>query len=352
VPCKPHPGRGKTEEVLQRGAALGQSWALPDSDGELGGIYLVPFEAAPAACFPTRFGICSQGFGGRFSHTGALFFSADFELPVGTAVLAARSGFVVDVESSFTEGGVRDSMRSKANFVVLRHDNGLYTRYFHLAPEGVSCCVGDWVSAGANIGRSGATGYCQGPHLHFDVVDCYDSEVAVLEVTQGPPDSATELCTCSVASFGGLVPEDGEALGPWECASGTADMDVKDACIVGFRDGEPFWKKAEAAQQRGAKALIVVNNEARPKLCTLGAPPKFSTDIPVLLCPESCEAALMAPESRVRVFRHPHFVARVGKDARQLVAPGIGVYEPLTVPFRLARSWRAPAVPVRAHRRY
>lgn len=52
-------------------------------------------------------------------------------------------------------------------YVVIRHDNGYETLYAHLSTIYVS--QGQYVSQGEVIGAIGCTGYCTGPHLHFEV---------------------------------------------------------------------------------------------------------------------------------------------------------------------------------------
>jgi murein DD-endopeptidase MepM/ murein hydrolase activator NlpD len=112
-----------------------------------------------------------QGFGGRFSHDDPQnLYAVDFAAPEGTAVLAARDGVVMQVESNFDRAGLdREKYGGRANFVRIVHDDGTMALYAHLKPEGVLVRVGQQVRAGQQIGMSGNTGFTTGPHLHFVV---------------------------------------------------------------------------------------------------------------------------------------------------------------------------------------
>jgi murein DD-endopeptidase MepM/ murein hydrolase activator NlpD len=85
-------------------------------------------------------------------HTGV-----DFLVPTGTSVKAIESGTVVTAGW----GG------SYGYQVVLRHPDGRYSQYAHLSAINVR--VGQKVTEGQRIARSGATGNATGPHLHFEV---------------------------------------------------------------------------------------------------------------------------------------------------------------------------------------
>lgn len=112
-----------------------------------------------------------QAWGGRFSHADdENRHAVDFATPVGTPVLAAREGVVMQLEGGFAEGGLdRPEDMARANFIRILHDDGTMAVYAHLAADGTEVRPGERVRRGQRIGRSGNTGYSGGPHLHFVV---------------------------------------------------------------------------------------------------------------------------------------------------------------------------------------
>lgn len=112
-----------------------------------------------------------QGFGGAFSHADAQNrYAVDFAAPLGTDVLAARDGVVMQVENDFDRAGLnQEKYAGRANFVRIVHDDGTMAVYAHLQERGVLVRMGQRVHAGQLIGRSGNTGFTSGPHLHFAV---------------------------------------------------------------------------------------------------------------------------------------------------------------------------------------
>ncbi|MFC4501201.1 MULTISPECIES: M23 family metallopeptidase [Streptomyces] len=107
---------------------------------------------APVETYTLSAGFGSGGDRWVNRHTGQ-----DFAVPIGTPVRAAGAGRVVRVSC----GGAFGIQ------VVLRHADGYYTQYAHLAA--VTVDQGDGVSPGQWIGQSGTSGNSTGPHLHFEV---------------------------------------------------------------------------------------------------------------------------------------------------------------------------------------
>jgi RHS repeat-associated protein len=86
----------------------------------------------------------------------------DIEAPVGTPVVAAGDGTVVNLQPN--------PSTTYGNQVVIDHGDGVYTQSAHLDSALVK--PGDMVNAGQEIGKVGTTGNTPktgDPHLHFEV---------------------------------------------------------------------------------------------------------------------------------------------------------------------------------------
>lgn len=90
--------------------------------------------------------------GDRAMHEGV-----DFPTDVGTSVIAAAAGVVLNAERHPEYG----------NLLEIDHGNNLTTRYAHLSTILVK--PGSVVRRGQKIGSVGNTGRSTGPHLHFEV---------------------------------------------------------------------------------------------------------------------------------------------------------------------------------------
>ena len=82
----------------------------------------------------------------------------DFKTPVGTPVLAARSGKVVRTDWNWSNNG---------NCVEVRWSDGTLARFLHLSETSVK--AGQAVSASTQVGLSGNTGRSTAPHLHYEL---------------------------------------------------------------------------------------------------------------------------------------------------------------------------------------
>jgi murein DD-endopeptidase MepM/ murein hydrolase activator NlpD len=102
----------------------------------------------------------------------------DWAMPIGTPVLAARSGIVLQCQSKHWANYTSPVKGfSKANFVVLLHEDYEESLYSHLAAHSVTVRTNQRVQMGDIIGLSGQTGYATYPHLHFGVFDVHNKNV-------------------------------------------------------------------------------------------------------------------------------------------------------------------------------
>ena len=107
-----------------------------------------------------------QGYGGLFSHNHIA--ALDFDMPEGTPVYTAREGVSYAFKDDSDEGGPFPEYKNKANFIIIKHNDGSFGCYWHLKKNGVVIKKG-FVAKGQLIGYSGSTGFILRPHLHFSV---------------------------------------------------------------------------------------------------------------------------------------------------------------------------------------
>lgn len=101
-------------------------------------------------------GTLTSSFGSRWgAHHGGL----DIAAPIGTPVLAAAAGEVIDAGPASGFG----------LWVRVQHDDGAITTYGHVNDYQVG--VGQRVAAGQQIATVGNRGQSTGPHLHFEVAE-------------------------------------------------------------------------------------------------------------------------------------------------------------------------------------
>ncbi|MFD0207254.1 MULTISPECIES: M23 family metallopeptidase [Saccharothrix] len=107
-----------------------------------------PKFARPAA------GLFTSGWGGRW---GEMHYGIDIAGPIGTPILSAADGVVIEAGSASGFG----------LWVKVEHADGSVTVYGHV--DSYSVRKGQRVLAGEQIARMGNRGFSTGPHLHFEV---------------------------------------------------------------------------------------------------------------------------------------------------------------------------------------
>jgi len=109
-----------------------------------------------------RGGAAANGFGakdnsGVWASTNNVHTGQDFPMKIGSPVSATLDGYVSSINPGPDYGTA----------VVIDHPNGYQTVYGHLSERSVD--LGDFVSKGQKVGKSGNTGNTTGPHLHYEV---------------------------------------------------------------------------------------------------------------------------------------------------------------------------------------
>ena len=130
--------------------------------------------------------ICTDYLGRNFPHCYDQHNGNDYMLQGGFAamddgsaeIVAAADGIVIE-----TEDGNYDRCHSdiasfdidcdgypmRANYVIVAHDTGHKTLYWHMKKDSVAVDVGQTVQSGEVLGLVGSSGKSSQPHLHFEV---------------------------------------------------------------------------------------------------------------------------------------------------------------------------------------
>lgn len=111
----------------------------------------------------------SQGNFGDFSHQGNSAYAFDFQLGLGTPLVAIAEGTVAFTYAGTLPGdpcydGGGQECNNAANYVALQHNDGTTSIYGHLSEVHVE--PGELVPRGLTIGLSGSSGWSTGPHAH------------------------------------------------------------------------------------------------------------------------------------------------------------------------------------------
>lgn len=103
----------------------------------------------------------SQGNRSFTSHRDMHLYAWDFWMPIGTKVLASRSGKVVEVVENY------DGIGLDSNYIYIEHKDKTIAMYAHIKKQGSLVKEGDQVVQGQEIALAGMVGQTINPHLHF-----------------------------------------------------------------------------------------------------------------------------------------------------------------------------------------
>lgn len=108
----------------------------------------------------------------RVAHINHAKHAIDFPVPVGTKILAAKSGVIIDIKVNSKKGGFKPKYADLKylNYLTIKHFNGEFSQYAHLKYKGSLVKLGEKVKEKQIIALSGNTGYTSEPHLHFHVL--------------------------------------------------------------------------------------------------------------------------------------------------------------------------------------
>ena len=179
--------------------------------------------------------------------------SIDFCVPLGTPILAAKSGRVTEAIDTNTEGGNDPSFTKKSNYVMIAHDDLSIARYDHMAPNSVKVKPGDYVAQGDSIGSVGMTGYTSGPHLHLEA--WYTDNLFITQYLA--PAFSTPSKKPILLSYQAIVGQDGVVSTK---IISRADQLARLKAAAGAEGGKTITSYADSVRRK-VKPFIVFNPE-------------------------------------------------------------------------------------------
>jgi len=132
--------------------------------------YILPYETGSS--FVVGQGNCTDG-----SHSNSQSYAYDFDMPVGTKLIASRDGEAIRVIDLYEEN---NNTSGQENYIIIKHDDGTISGYYHITKNGSQVEVGDKIEQGELIALSGNTGDSTEPHLHFEIAECEDCETLAI----------------------------------------------------------------------------------------------------------------------------------------------------------------------------
>ena len=165
-------GSGSTSDSGSSSGDSGSSSSDSGSSSSSGGGSSAPSNpSSPSISVSLQWpasGYISSPFGYRYHPVyGTYKFHSGIDIACGygSAICAAASGTVIYVTEPVE--GCNTGGSGYGNYCIIDHGDGVTTLYAHARDIYVS--VGDYVSAGQQIGEVGSTGTSTGAHLHFEV---------------------------------------------------------------------------------------------------------------------------------------------------------------------------------------
>ncbi len=107
------------------------------------------------------------------AHVGIFEKAIDIFVPEGSEVLATHDGTVIEMTEQYDEYGNSFEYADKVNFFSVKHDNDEVSQYTHILKNSLSeygIKVGDKVTRGQVIAKTGRNGWMSHDHLHYVVL--------------------------------------------------------------------------------------------------------------------------------------------------------------------------------------
>jgi hypothetical protein len=192
VACSDPPDTGDTAgDGVLRGAL---SFTIPLLERELFYTPVVGVDHDPEVHEGIYQAYCTDYMGRGFPHCYDEHDGSDFMLEGGfdtmdagsATIIAAVAGTVVETDDGNYDrchadlGSVDvdcDGHPMAANYVILEHEGGYRTLYWHMKTDSVMVEVGDVVEQATPLGLVGSSGHSSSPHLHFELDDSDDNAI-------------------------------------------------------------------------------------------------------------------------------------------------------------------------------
>ena len=119
----------------------------------------------------------TRGYGNGHNGVDLGWNSSKYNSDQNYNVFANCKGEVVEIQTGIPNSPGATGTRSWGNYVLIKHPNGMHSRYAHLKEVQVS--KGQTVDENTIIGIMGNTGNSNGTHLHFEVATGYSSTTRI-----------------------------------------------------------------------------------------------------------------------------------------------------------------------------